>query len=70
MLKDQRRNPSAGWIPPVPLILAAWGTTTPVEKQLRLKEHLQWAADKGQLQEVGSFLRSLSEEQWCHFGEV
>ena len=70
MLKDQRRNPKGGWIPPAPLILAAWGCTMPIEKQLRFNEHLEWAAEKGQLEEVGRFLRSLSEEQWCHFGEV
>lgn len=42
----------------------------PIEKQLRFKEHLEWASAKGQLGEIGGFLRSLTEEQWCHFGEV
>jgi hypothetical protein len=70
MLKDQRWNPNGGWIPPAPLILAAWGCTMPIEKQLRFKEHLEWASAKGQLGEIGGFLRSLTEEQWCHFGEV
>jgi len=70
MLKDQRRNPEGGWIPPAPLILAAWHCTMPIEKQLRFKEHLEWASAKGQLEEVRAFLRSLTEKQWCHFGEV
>jgi len=70
ILKDRRRNPNGGWIPSTPLILAAWGCTMPIEKQQRFKEHLEWAADKGQLEEVGLFLRSLPEDQWCHFGEV
>ena len=70
MLKDQRRNPEGGWVPPAPLILAAWHSTMPIEKQLRFKEHLEWASAKGQLEEVGAFLRSLPENQWCHFGEV
>ena len=70
MLKDQRRNPKGGWIPPAPLILAAWSCTMPIEKQLRFKEHLEWSANKGQLEEVGTFLRGLSESQWCHFGDV
>ena len=70
MLKDQRRNPEGGLVPPAPLILAAWHCTMPLEKQLRFKEHLEWASAKGQLEEVGAFLRSLPENQWCHFGEV
>ena len=70
MLKDQRRNPEGGWIPPAPLILAAWECTMPIEKQMRFKEHLEWASSKGQLEEVEAFLRSLAENQWCHFGEA
>ncbi|MCH7225107.1 hypothetical protein [Haloferula sp. A504] len=69
MLKNTRRKPSGGWEPPLPLILAAWDESMPIQKQLRFKEHLKWAEGQGQLQEVGAFLRSLSEEQWCHFGE-
>jgi hypothetical protein len=42
----------------------------PVAKQLRFKEHLEWAESQGQLTEVGKYLRSLDEKQWCHFGEV
>jgi hypothetical protein len=41
-----------------------------IEKQLRFKEHLQWAAQQGQLDEIGVYLRSLTEQDWCHFGEV
>ena len=70
MLKDQRRNPEGGWIPPAPLILAAWWDSSPFEKQSRFKEHLEWSSEQGQLEEVGAFLRSLSETQWCHLGEV
>ena len=70
MLKNTRQKPSGGWVLPLPLILAAWHTTMPIEKQLRFKDHIQWALDQGQIEEVGSYLRSLSEQQWCHFGEV
>lgn len=70
MLKNKHQKPSGGWEPPLPLILGAWHNSMPIEKQMRLKEHLQWAQDKGQLEEVGRFLRSLSESQWCHFGEI
>jgi hypothetical protein len=35
MLADKRQKPSGGWEPPLPLILAAWYETMPIEKQLR-----------------------------------
>lgn len=70
MLIGTRRTPSGGNEPPLPLILAAWHHTMPIEKQLRFKEHLEWAKRQGQLDEVGRFLRSLDEVSWCHFGEV
>lgn len=69
-LRHTRQKPSGGWEPPLPLILAAWHHSMPIEKQLRFKEHLEWAAQQGQLDEIGTFLRSFTEEQWCHFGEV
>ncbi|MEF8754707.1 MAG: hypothetical protein V5B60_12365 [Accumulibacter sp.] len=70
MLKNPRQKPSGGWEPPAPLILAAWHHTTPIEKQLRFKEHLEWAQQQGQLEQIGAFLRALPEDQWCHFDEV
>lgn len=70
MLKGTQQNPSGGWEPPLPLILAAWSHTTPIEKQLRLQEHIRWAERQGQLEEITRYLHSLREEQWCHFGEV
>jgi hypothetical protein len=41
MLKNTKQNPNGGWTPSLPLILAAWGETTPIDKQLRFKEHIQ-----------------------------
>ena len=70
MLKNTRQKPSGGWVPPLPLILGAWHHSMPIEKQLRFREHLEWAQQQGQIGEVGAYLRSLTEEQWCHFGEV
>lgn len=70
MLKNIKQNASGGWKPSLPLILAAWHDTTPIEKQLRFKEHVQWASDNNQLEEVGKYLRSLAEEEWAHFGEI
>ncbi len=70
ILKDKRRTPSGGWEPPLPLILGAWNYSMPIEKQLRFKEHILWADSKDQLSEAATFLRSLPEEQWYHFGEL
>jgi hypothetical protein len=69
MLRNRLQKPSGGWEPPLPLILAAWHDSMPIAKQLRFKEHLEWAEKQGQTVEVGTYLRSLSEAQWCHFGE-
>jgi len=70
MLIEKRRLPSGGWNPALPLILAAWHVATPIQKQLRFKEHVLWADDHGQVVEVGRYLRSLNEEDWYHFGEL
>jgi hypothetical protein len=37
MLRNTRQKPSGGWEPPLPLILAAWHHSMPIEKQLRFK---------------------------------
>ena len=70
MLKDTKQKPSGGWEPPLPLILAAWYETIPLAKQLRFREHVQWASDQQQLDEIGTYLRSLSEDKWFHYGEL
>jgi len=70
MLPDNKQMPSRGWKPPLPLILAASHVTMPLEKQLRFKEHIEWAQEHGQLDAIGRYLRSLSEEEWIHFGEL
>lgn len=70
MLNNKTQKPSGGWEPPLPLILAAWDVTTLIEKQLRFKEHIKWAADNGQIEEIGLYLRSLTEDEWYHFGEL
>lgn len=43
MLANKRQKPSGGLTPSLPLILAAWDVTMPIEKQLRFKEHIEWA---------------------------
>jgi hypothetical protein len=54
----------------LPLILAAWHHTMPIDKLLRFKHHIEWARDHQQLNEIGDFLRSLPEQKWVHFGEI
>jgi len=70
MLANKRQKPSGGWMPSLPLILAAWDVTMPIEKHLRFKEHVQWACDNDQLDQIGGYLRSLPEEEWYHYGEL
>lgn len=63
LLPDKHRVGS-GWSPPLPLILAAWEHTTGLEKMLRLKQHIEYAAEKGVLGQVDQFLRNLKPEEW------
>jgi hypothetical protein len=70
MLQNKKQKANGGWEPSLPLILDAWHNTMPIEKQLRFKEHIQWATDNQQIDEVGSYIRALSEEEWYHFGEI
>lgn len=42
----------------------------PIEKQMRFREHVEWAGDQGQLEQVGKYLCSLDEGDWYHFGEL
>jgi hypothetical protein len=64
-----RRRVGVGWEPPAPLILAAWDHTSNLEKMLRLTEHIEWADKHGNLAEVVTFLRNLSEADWHHLNE-
>jgi hypothetical protein len=70
MLTNKKQKIGGGWEPPLPLILAAWHETTPLEKHLRFKEHIQWADKYNQLNEIGPYLKSLPENEWYHFGEL
>ncbi|MFA5097602.1 MAG: hypothetical protein WC490_03130 [Candidatus Margulisiibacteriota bacterium] len=66
MLPDCKQLPSGGWEPALPLILAAWGDTPALMKMLRLKEHIDYAAEKGVLDKVDSYLRGLKPDQWAY----
>lgn len=64
-----KRSVGAGWEPALPLILGAWWDTPALPKMLRLREHIEWAAEHGCLDQVYAFLCQLSEEEWYHVGE-
>ena len=70
ILRNTKQNSDGSWTPSLPLILGAWYNTEPIEKHLRFMEHIQWASDNNQLEEVGGYLRSLSEDEWVHYGEI
>jgi hypothetical protein len=65
MLPDKKQV-GVGWEPSLPLILAAWWNTPDFSKILRLDEHICYAAEHGVLDEVDSYLRSLTKEQWFY----
>ena len=65
-LLPNRRRVGMGWEPSLPLILAAWSNTSILEKVLRLDEHIHYATEHGVLDEVDSYLRKLTPEQWFY----
>ena len=64
-----KRQLDGGWQPPVPLILGGWWYSSAIEKRSRLLEHLKYAESSGVLEQVDSFLRSLSEKEWAHMDD-
>lgn len=70
ILKNTKQNPDGEWKPALPLILSAWEHTIPLQKYLVFQEHIKWASDNNQIEEIGKYLRSLSEEDWAHYGEI
>src|SRR3989344_2274513 len=70
MLKNTKQNSDGSWTPSPPLILSGWEHTVPLQKFLVSQEHIKWASDNNQLDEVGQYLRALSEEGWAHYGEI
>ena len=68
-LLPNRKRKGFGWEPSLPLILAAWHEAPALSKALRLREHLEWAASNGAIDQVYNFMVSLSESDWYHFGD-
>ncbi len=63
MLPDKERL-GHGWCPSLPLILGAWAHTSDIEKMHRLREHIEYAASKGELSSIERFLRNLPSDRW------
>lgn len=51
---------------PYPVDLREWNQTTDLQKQLRLREQLEWAQAQGALQRVRDYLAGLRESDWQH----
>jgi hypothetical protein len=64
MLPGKQRNQ-----PPAPPIGGAWAATPPLSKRMFLREHIEWAATQGSLEEVFAFLKRLPENEWLHMGD-
>ena len=65
-LLPNRHRKGAGWEPAIPLILDGWWNSNIGEKQLRLREHLEWAEAHDALDQVFEFMKGLPEEEWYH----
>jgi hypothetical protein len=64
-----RHRSGSSWEPSLPLILAAWSTSSDGMKRSRLKEHILWAQSHGYLLEIENFLTALPEIDWYHAGD-
>ncbi len=67
-LLPNRERKGNGWVPALPLILAAWDTPAML-KMLRLREQIEWAAEHDSLDVVYDFMKNLNEDEWFHIGE-
>lgn len=52
--------------PSFPLILSAWWHTSDVEKAMRFRQHIEWAASHGCLDKVAVYIATLPECEWLH----
>jgi hypothetical protein len=59
-LLPERRQVGAGYEPAPPLILGGWHYSSNLDKMVRLRAHLEWAASHGALDLVGAALRKLA----------
>jgi len=64
-----KKQMTRGWEPQAPLTGSAWNISTAMTKRMCLRDHLEWAENKGCLDEVFAYLRSLPEDGWFHAGD-
>ncbi|HEY0822543.1 MAG TPA: hypothetical protein VGD76_02055 [Ramlibacter sp.] len=53
---------------PPPVEQWIWGKLSHLQKRVRFREHIDWAARHGKLAVVAGFLHSLGEADWLHMG--
>ena len=68
MLPDKKRG-SRGWQPSPPLTGSAWIGTPSLSKRMSLRDHIEWAASHGRLDEVFFYLKQLPEDEWHHMDD-
>lgn len=61
-----KKRVAAGFDPPVPLILGAWGHTNDQEKRQRFQIHLEYAVKNNVVNDVCDYLAGLSAGEWLH----
>jgi hypothetical protein len=54
---------------PPPVQASIWPKLSALEKRVRFREHVRWAARHGRLKQVALFIRALTEADWLHMGE-
>ena len=54
---------------PEPVTGRAFVATSSINKRIRMRDQILWAADYGGLAAMYEFLLQLPEEDWCHVGE-
>lgn len=64
LLEGKTQQGNGSWSPPLPLILSAWSYSDDQQKRSRFFEHLYWALQHGQLEQVTDFLMGLAESDW------
>ena len=69
MLPEKERV-GVGWRPALPLILASWYESSNSQKHERFLSHINYAEEKGVLDQVDKFIRSLKDDQWIYEGDV
>ena len=55
--------------PAAPLIGAAWAPAPSLSKRMCMREHIEWAAAHGALDQVFAFLKQIPESEWHHMSD-